>query len=99
MISHCCIFLFTGAPIIVHTPCNEKATFEILDVLEEVGGDATRTVFSHLDRTFFDNDALLGFAKRGCYMEFDMFGLEISHYSVSTMIELFQGLFVSFLTQ
>ena len=55
----------------------------ILDVLEEAGGDITHTVLSHLDRTFFDDAALLNCAKRGCYMEFDMFGIETSHYSVS----------------
>ena len=75
--------LSPGAPVIIHTPCSEKAAFEILDVLEAAGGDITRTAMSHLDRTFFNNDTLLKFATRGCYLEFDMFGLETSHYSVS----------------
>ena len=73
-----------GAPLIIHTPCNEKAPFQILDVLEEAGADISRTAMSHLDRTFFNDEVLLKFAKRGCYVEFDMFGFECSHYQVSS---------------
>ena len=46
------------------------------------GADISRTVMSHLDRTFFDEGKLLQLAKRGCYLEYDLFGVECSHYQV-----------------
>ena len=52
-------------------------------MLEEAGADISRTVMSHLDRTIFDDEVLLKFAERGCYLEYDLFGLECSHYQVS----------------
>ena len=76
---------FTGAPLIIHPGRDEKSPFEILDVLEKAGADLSRTVMSHLDRTIFDNDKLLELAKRGCYLEYDLFGIECSHYQVSYM--------------
>ena len=47
------------------------------------GADISHTVMSHFDRTFFDNQRLLEFAKRGCYLEYDLFGMECSHYEVN----------------
>jgi len=61
---------------------SETAPFEILDILEAAGADISRTVMSHLDRTFYDDKKLLEFAKRGCYLEYDLFGIECSHYQV-----------------
>ena len=46
------------------------------------GADISHTVMSHFDRTFVDNQRLLEFAKRGCYLEYDLFGIECSHYQV-----------------
>ena len=48
----------------------------------QTGADISRTVMSHLDRTIYDDRRLLEFAKRGCYLEYDMFGIECSHYQV-----------------
>ena len=47
-----------------------------------VGVDVSRTVMSHLDRTISDDQRLLEFAKRGCYLEYDLFGIECSHFQV-----------------
>lgn len=73
----------TGAPMTIHPGRHETAPFEILDILEEAGGDVTRTVMSHTDRTILDNETLLRLAKRGCYIEYDFFGWEISYFSYS----------------
>ena len=73
----------TGAPLIIHPGRNPKAPFEILDVLEQAGADISRTAMSHLDRTISDVDELLRLAERGCYLEFDLFGIEVSNYQVS----------------
>ena len=74
--------LVIGAPLVVHPGQGEESPFQILDILEDVGADISHTVMAHLDRTIFDNDCLLQFAKRGCYLEYDLFGIECSHYQV-----------------
>ena len=38
---------------------------------------------SHLNQTVFDDQRLLELAKRGCYLEYDLFGVECSHYQVA----------------
>ena len=49
----------TGAPVIIHPGRHPTAPAEALNVLQEAGGDARRTVMSHLDRTFVDRFILL----------------------------------------
>ena len=72
----------TGAPLIIHPGRDQQSPSHILDVLEAAGADLSRTVISHIDRTMFSDDALLQLAKRGCYLEYDLFGIECSHYQV-----------------
>ena len=72
----------TGAPLIIHPGRDQQSPSHILDVLEAAGADLSRTVMSHIDRTMFSDDALLQLAKRGCYLEYDLFGIECSHYQV-----------------
>ena len=75
----------TGAAILIHPGRNQGAPFEILDVLDEAGADISRVIMGHLDRTIADVDVLLQLAQRGCYLEYDLFGWEISNYSPSDM--------------
>lgn len=71
-----------GSPVIIHPGRNSKAPAEIMQVFLEAGGQANRTVMSHLDRTFYTTEELLEFAKLGCYCEYDLFGIETSHYQL-----------------
>ena len=71
----------TGAPMTIHPGRNERAPFEVLDVLADAGADLSRVIMCHLDRTFFDEATLLDFAKRSCYLEYDFFGWEVSYFS------------------
>ena len=75
----------TGASITVHPGRDETAPFEVLDVLEEAGADPSRVVVCHLDRTIADVEVLLRLAGRGCYLEYDFFGWEISNFPLSDM--------------
>ncbi|XP_077861620.1 LOW QUALITY PROTEIN: phosphotriesterase-related protein-like [Saccoglossus kowalevskii] len=70
----------TSCPVIIHPGRDQAAPAEIIRILQEAGGDISRTVMSHLDRTFFSNENLLEFAKLGSYCEYDLFGIETSHY-------------------
>ena len=66
----------------IHPGRDEASPSQILDVLEAAGADISHTVMSHLDRTILDGKKLLEFAWRGCYLEYDLFGIECSHYQV-----------------
>jgi phosphotriesterase-related protein len=72
----------TGAPLIIHPGRDERAPFEIVDILKQAGADISRTVMSHIDRTIMSRDNLLKFAQSGCGIEYDLFGIECSHYQV-----------------
>ncbi|KAK7501098.1 hypothetical protein BaRGS_00007583 [Batillaria attramentaria] len=71
-----------GSPVIIHPGRSPKAPEEIMHIFLEAGGQAYKTVMSHLDRTFFSTNQLLEFAKFGCYCEYDLFGIETSHYQL-----------------
>ena len=73
----------TGAAILVHPGRNQRAPAEILGVLADAGADISRTIMGHLDRTIVDLDVLLELARSGCYLEYDLFGMESSYYSLS----------------
>ncbi len=70
----------TGAPMLIHPGRDESAPAEILEVLAEAGANLERVIMGHLDRTVFDDDTTVEIAKSGCYMEYDLFGNESSHY-------------------
>jgi phosphotriesterase-related protein len=73
----------TGASILVHPGRNQQAPAQILDVLADAGADVERVIMGHLDRTVPDVDILLDLARRGCYLEYDLFGWESSNYPLS----------------
>jgi len=70
----------TGATISVHPGRNPEAPHEIVQFITDAGGDPTRTIMGHIDRTIFGCDALLRLADTGCVVEYDFFGIESSYY-------------------
>ena len=70
----------TGASLLIHPGHDVTAPLAVVDVVKAEGGDISRTVIGHLDRTFFDIRDMLKLAETGCYLEFDLFGQEISYY-------------------
>ncbi len=70
----------TGAAINVHPGRHADAVFEIVEVITKAGGDVTRLVMSHIDRTLLSAEAALRFADTGCVLEYDFFGIETSYY-------------------
>lgn len=79
-----------GCPLIIHPGRDEKSPFEIIDILKEAGADISKTVMSHLDRTLvMDSDILLKFAAYStCYLEFDLFGIEVSLYQANDKVDV-----------
>jgi phosphotriesterase-related protein len=70
----------TGLSVNVHPGRHPDAPHEIMDVLERAGADPARVAISHVDRTYFDFPAIARLAARGCWIEFDFFGIETSQY-------------------
>jgi len=69
-----------GACINIHPGRHPAAPFDIVRRIQQAGGDPSRVIISHIDRTIFDLPTLLRLAETGCVLEFDFFGLESSHY-------------------
>lgn len=67
----------TGVALQVHPGRDPRAPQDIVDTVIEAGGDPARTIICHLDRTFFDPAESIALGASGCYLEFDLFGLEI----------------------
>ena len=70
----------TGAPILIHPGRAPGAPSEILDILSNANADITRTIIGHLDRTYTDLKDLLDLASSGCFLEYDLFGIEVSYF-------------------
>ena len=70
----------TGAPLLIHPGRSVVSPFETMNIVAEAGGDPARTIMSHVDRTLFDHQSMVQLARTGCYIEFDLFGAEISYY-------------------
>lgn len=75
----------TGAAILIHPGRHETAPLEIIEVLAEAGADISRVIMGHLDRTVANFETLESLAATGCFLEWDLFGNEISHYPLSDM--------------
>lgn len=78
----------TGAPLMIHPGRNEKAPLEILEVVRREGGDLSRTIMCHIERTIAEPRQLLDLAATGCYLEYDLFGLEGSYYPFNPAFDL-----------
>lgn len=70
----------SGAALNIHPFRAPEAPLEIIRFIEKNGGDPARTIMSHIDRTIFDEVALLKLAETGCVIEYDFFGIESSYY-------------------
>ncbi|KAM9323124.1 N-acetyltaurine hydrolase-like [Pholidichthys leucotaenia] len=77
-----------GCPVIIHPGRNPAAPAEVVRILQEAGGDISKTVMSHLDRTIFDYSELLEFAQLGSYLEYDLFGVEMLNYPFDLDVDM-----------
>jgi phosphotriesterase-related protein len=70
----------TGLPINVHPGRDPGSPLAVARFVRAVGGDPTRLVISHMDRTLFHDDDLVRLMDQGCSAEWDFFGIESSYY-------------------
>ena len=78
----------TGAALNIHPGRDPDQPQEVADFIVAEGGDPSRTIISHVDRTLFDDDRLLRLADTGCVIEFDLFGLEASYYPLDLRVDM-----------
>ncbi|MGE0119036.1 MAG: phosphotriesterase [Dongiaceae bacterium] len=78
----------TGAPLMVHPGRDPKSPFEIVEVVRRAGGDLSRMVICHIDRTCTDRGWLAELAATGCYLEYDLFGNETSYYCQNPKVDM-----------
>ena len=73
----------TGAAILIHPGRHDSAPMEIIEILADAGADVSRVIMGHLDRTIENFETLASLAATGCFLEWDLFGNELSHYQLS----------------
>lgn len=71
-----------------HPGRDQRAPFDILRIYLEAGGDASKCVMSHLDRTLMNDEKLLEFSEVGCYCQMDLFGNEVSWYQLNPSADM-----------
>ena len=76
----------TNVAISIHPGRNEEAPKEIIDILLEAGASPEKIIMGHIERTIFEMDDLERIASYGCYIEWDLFGQELSYYSLAPHI-------------
>ena len=71
----------TGAAIDIHPGGCEDSPFECIRILEEVGADLSRVVFSHMGRTIpiSGRTTRARLAEKGCCLQYDGFGFDVTY--------------------
>ena len=78
----------TGAPILIHPGRDQSCPAEIMEILRGAGADLSRVIVGHLDRTLFDKKLIKQLAETGCFLEYDIFGQEVSYYPPAPHIDI-----------
>jgi phosphotriesterase-related protein len=66
----------SGAPLHIHPGRFEEAPVEIIKILKEIGTDLSHTAINHFERTVFEPNNRYMIADSGCYLEYDLWGIE-----------------------
>jgi phosphotriesterase-related protein len=67
-----------GCGLTTHPGRVRESPFQIIEILRDVGTDLSRVVIGHLDRTVPDVDGLKQIAAEGCFIQYDLFGTEVT---------------------
>ena len=78
----------TGAPLMIHPGRDPKSPLEIVEEIDKAGGDLSRTIICHIDRTCLERGWLNELAQSGCYLEYDLFGNESSYYPPNPSVDM-----------
>ena len=81
----------TGAPLMIHPGLDPSAPLAHLEEVRRIGLDLQRVIMAHMDHidyTRCDKGWLASIADTGCFLAFDHFGKEISHYPEESDYEM-----------
>lgn len=78
----------TGAMLMMHPGRDPRSPFEIVEAVQQAGGDLSRTIICHIDRTCTERKWLAELAATGCYIEYDLFGNESSYYPPNPKVDM-----------
>jgi len=78
----------TGATLTIHPGRRQDQPQEVMDFVRARGGDPSRTIMCHIDRTVFDDDALFRLADTGVVLEWDLFGQESCLYPLNPDVDM-----------
>ena len=78
----------TGAALLIHPGRFAHAPAHHLQIVEAAGGDLSKTVMCHIDRTLFTFEQMRELASTGVVLEFDLFGTESSYYPPDPSVDL-----------
>lgn len=78
----------TGAALTIHPGRRQDQPQEVMDFIRARGGDPSRTIMDHIDRTVFDDDALFRLADTGVVLEWDLFGQESCLYPLDPDVDM-----------
>jgi phosphotriesterase-related protein len=78
----------TGAPLMIHPGRDPGAPMEIAQFVDKHGGDLRRTIMCHIDRTIANARSVIDLAQTGIWLEYDLFGLETSHYPYNPAFDM-----------
>jgi len=70
----------TGAPLMIHPGRDPDAPLAHLDQVRRLGLPLSRVILCHVERTIFDRNRLKALADTGCFIEYDLFGVEVSRF-------------------
>lgn len=70
----------TGAPLTIHVGRHDQSAIEIVAFLRRAGAHMNHTVIGHLDIRIELLETLDEVAESGCFLEFDLFGHEVSNF-------------------
>jgi phosphotriesterase-related protein len=78
----------TGAALTIHPGRRQDQPQEVMEFIKARGGDPSRTIMDHIDRTIFDDDALFRLADTGVVLEWDLFGQESCMYTPNLDVDM-----------
>lgn len=78
----------TGAALTIHPGRREDQPQEVMEFIRNEGGDPSRTIMDHIDRTVMRQDVLFRLADTGVVLEWDLFGQESCLYPLNETVDM-----------
>jgi phosphotriesterase-related protein len=67
-----------GCGLSVHPGRHPDSPFQVIEILRDAGADMERVVVGHVERTVMEHDRLRQIGDAGCFIEYDLFGMEVT---------------------